>query len=112
MMAINISNIGDLWTIKFFRETWYFKSVEEFSVVFEFFRSNNVSFHCSVFKEYFSVGMKDVNLLSCSFFNLHEVLDRCIDFKCRFGDASRVGLSRPNNKSMDFCRPNPDKEEF
>lgn len=106
-MALNISNVGDLWHIKFFRETWFFKSIEEFNDVFAFFVENNVSFHCTVFSECFTVELKDVNLKPVDYAHLPNVLSRCLLFKMKFGDKKRVAFPVT---CVDFCRPNSEDD--
>jgi hypothetical protein len=89
-MAINISNIGDDWCIKFYREEWYFKSVDEFSPVFEFLLDNNVSFNCCVKQNGFSVSMVDVNLKSFDYPNMLIMNTKCLSFKKLYGDKLRL----------------------
>lgn len=90
-MAINLSNVGDVWTLKFYKETWYFKSVEEFTPVLNFLFSNDAMFSFSRCCNGFMIELKDVNLRVCSFNELSLVLAEAIDFKKRFGDKLRLG---------------------
>jgi hypothetical protein len=89
-MAINISNVKEWWTIKFYREEWFFKDFDEFAPVFELLLNNGVSFHVCAKSGGFSISMADVNLKSFDFDNMKKVLAECLDFKKRFGDKERL----------------------
>lgn len=91
-MAINISNIGNDWCIKFFREEWFFKDLDEFTPVFVFLLDNNVGYHLCPKSGGFSISMVDANLKSFDYANVLLMVKKCIDFKQQFGDKNRLML--------------------
>lgn len=91
-MAINISNVKEWWTIKFFKEEWFFKDSDEFAPVFEFLLDNFVGFTFVPKSGGFSIFLGDANLKSFDFDNIKAPVNRCLDFKKKFGDKTRIGM--------------------
>ena len=91
-MAVNISNTGDLWTLKLFRESWFFVDVDESLPVLNFLVANQVKFSVSSFDGGLSFEMVDSNFSQLHFWDLQGdcVLSKCLDFKKCFGDRCRV----------------------
>lgn len=91
-MAINISNVKEWWTLKFYKESWYFDSIVEFTPVLDFLFFNGAMFSFSPYCNGFVIELKDVNLKACSFNGLHSILNQVMDFKKKFGDKDRFGV--------------------
>lgn len=94
-MAINIYNKQDLWTVKFYKEEWFFKDTVEFVPVLDFLVLHRVSFQLNIFNNNFYISMKDCNLDSVAFVKLLPVLNYCLDYKMKFGDRSRISFTPP-----------------
>ena len=102
-MAINVSNIKEWWTIKFYKEEWFFKDFDEFAPIFEFLIDGFIPFNVTPRSGGFSIFMGDANLKNFDFDNVKTALTKCLDYKHRFGDKTRLGGE---------VREDDDKEDF
>ena len=111
-MAVNVSNIGSDWFVKLFRETWFFEDIEEFVPVFAFLLGHRISFHVKVESIGFSVSMQDVSLSPVEFSRLNALLVQVLDYKCKFGDKARGGVTSMPNTRRNMCHGFGVGEEF